>query len=417
MRKGIVLVGILSLILALSGMALAENVIKIGAIYPLSGPMAGTGQMLRNGVLMAIDIINNKHDFDFIFADTEGIPSLGGAKIEVIFADSGGDPKTGMSEAERLITSEGVVALVGCYQSSVTKTASQVAERYGIPYVNGDSSSPELTERGFQWFFRTDPHDGLYARQQFEHLVELEKQSGKSLRRVAIVHENTEFGTQLARAQEALAKEFGFEVVERLAYTTGATSLNSEVTRLMAAKPDVVMMNAYISDQILFTKTFKTMRFAPTVWHNSAAPGEPDYLASVGADGNYLFLRQGFCKDQATNKPVITEVMNRFREKFGQEMLADAVRSFHAPIALADAINRAGSTDPEAIRQALLETDIPGKYCLSPWEGIKFDPETCQNMYAQYIICQIQEEDFWTVYPDTFATRDAVFPFPSWDER
>mgnify|MGYP000851142547 FL=1 len=417
MRKGIVLVGILTLILALSGLALAENVIKIGAIYPLSGPMAGTGQMLRNGVLMAIDIINNKHDFDFIFADTEGLPNLGGAKIEVIFADSAGDPKTGMSEAERLITSEGVVALVGCYQSSVTKTASQVAERYGIPYVNGDSSSPELTERGFKWFFRTDPHDGLYARQQFEHLVELEKQYGVSLRRIAIVHENTEFGTQLARAQENLAKEFGFEVVERIAYTTGATSLNSEVTRLMAAKPDVIMMNAYISDQILFTKTFKTMRFAPTVWHNSAAPGEPDYLASVGADGNFLFLRQGFCKDQAAKKPVITEVMKRFKEKFGQDMLADAVRSFHAPIALADAINRAGSTDPEAIRQALLETDIPGKYCLSPWEGIKFNPETGQNMYAQYIICQIQEEDFWTVYPDEFATRDAVFPFPKWDER
>ncbi|MGI6035307.1 MAG: ABC transporter substrate-binding protein [Limnochordia bacterium] len=417
MKKRFVLVCVLSLVLALSGMALAENVIKVGAIYPLSGPMAGTGQMLKNGVLMAVDIINNKHDFDFIFADTEGLPNMGGAKIEIIFADSAGDPKTGMSEAERLITSEGVVALVGCYQSSVTKTASQVAERYGIPYVNGDSSSPELTARGFKWFFRTDPHDGLYARQQFEHLVELERQWDESLRRVAIIHENTEFGTQLAKAQENLAKEFGFEVVERLAYTTGATSLNSEVTRLMAAKPDVVMMNAYISDQILFTKTFKTMRFAPTVWHNSAAPGEPDYLSSVGADGNYLFLRQGFCKDQAVNKPVINEVLSRFRAKFGQEMLADAVRSFHAPIALADAINRAGSTEPEAIRQALLETNIPGKYCLSPWEGIKFDPETHQNVYGQYIICQIQEEDFFTVYPDSFATREAVFPFPSWEGR
>ena len=270
MRKGIVLVGILSLILALSGMALAENVIKIGAIYPLSGPMAGTGQMLRNGVLMAIDIINNKHDFDFIFADTEGIPSLGGAKIEVIFADSGGDPKTGMSEAERLITSEGVVALVGCYQSSVTKTASQVAERYGIPYVNGDSSSPELTERGFQWFFRTDPHDGSTPGSSLS--------TWSSWRRVGQEPAPSPSSTRtrsLAPAGEgpgSLAKEFGFEVVERLAYTTGATSLNSEVTRLMAAKPDVVMMNAYISDQILFTKTFKTMRFAPTVWHNSAAP-------------------------------------------------------------------------------------------------------------------------------------------------
>ncbi|MGI6037179.1 MAG: ABC transporter substrate-binding protein [Limnochordia bacterium] len=417
MKRSCILLLVLCLVFGISSGVFAQDVIKIGAIYPFSGPMAGTAQMLRNGVLMAVDIINNKHDFDFLMADTEGIPSLGGAKIEIIFADSAGDPAKGMAEAERLITSEGVVALIGCYQSSVTKTASQVAERYGIPYVNGDSSSPDLTARGFKWFFRTDPHDGLYARQQFEHLLELEKQTGESMRRIVIVHENTEFGSQAANAQEALAKEYGFEVVGKIAYTTGATSLNSEVSRMMAMQPDVVMMAAYISDQILFTRTFKTMQFAPKVWHNTAAPGEPDYLNSVGEDGYYLFLRQGFAADQAERKPVITTIMNRFRELFGQEMLADAVRSFHAPLVLADAINRAGSTKPEAIRQALLETDIPGEYCLSPWEGIKFDPETHQNVYAQYIICQIQDGEFRTVFPEEVATTGSVVPFPAWQNR
>ena len=142
MRKGIVLVGILTFDPGpkRTGPGRERNQDR-GHLSP-SGPMAGTGQMLRNGVLMAIDIINNKHDFDFIFADTEGLPNLGGAKIEVIFADSAGDPKTGMSEAERLITSEGVVALVGCYQSSVTKTASQVAERYGIPLTSTATLPP-----------------------------------------------------------------------------------------------------------------------------------------------------------------------------------------------------------------------------------------------------------------------------------
>jgi branched-chain amino acid transport system substrate-binding protein len=416
-KRGFILLCVLALVLSLGGTVLADNVIKIGAIYPFTGPMAGTAQMLKNGVLMAVDIINNKHDFDFLFADTEGIPSLNGAKIEVIFADSAGDPKTGMSEAERLITSEGVVALVGCYQSSVTKTASQAAERYGIPFVNGDSSSPQLTERNFKWFFRSDPHDGLYVRQQFEHLVELEKQTGESLRRIGLVYENTETGSNVAKATEELAKEFGFELVEKIAYTTGATNLSSESTRLMASKPDVVMMGAYISDQILFAKTFKTMRFAPKVWHNTGAPGEPDFIDSLKGDANYLFLRQGFCADQVENKPVLVEVLQRFRDKFGHEMMADAVRSFHAPIVLADAINRAGSTEPEAIRQALLETDIPGKYCLSPWEGIKFDPETHQNIYGKYIICQIQEETFYTVFPSAFATREPVFPFPAWEDR
>ena len=206
MKKGFVLVCALSLVLALGGMAFAENVIKIGAIYPFTGPMAGTAQMLKDGVTMAVDIINNKYDFDFLFADTEGLPNLDGAKIEIIWADSAGDPKTGMSEAERLITSEGVVALIGCYQSSVTKTASQVAERYGIPFVNGDSSSPQLTERNFNWFFRTDPHDGLYAQQQFEHLIELEKQTGESLRRIAIVYENTEFGARWLKPKRPLLR-------------------------------------------------------------------------------------------------------------------------------------------------------------------------------------------------------------------
>ena len=406
-----------SLVVVLSGAAVAADVIKIGAIYPFTGPMATTAEMQREGTLVAVDIINNKYDFDFLFADTEGIPSLGGAKIEVVFADSAGDPKTGMSEAERLITSQKVVALVGCYQSSVTKTASQVAERYGIPFVNGDSSSPMLTERKFKWFFRTDPHDGLYAAQQFEHLMQLEKDFGVSLRRVALVYENTEYGTFAARSEEEAAKKYGFEVVENIAYTTGATSLTSEVTRLMSAKPDVVMLTPYISDAILFTKTFKTMGFAPKVLHASAAPAEPGYLPAVGADGNYVLVRQGFCADQVVNKPVIADVMKIYEEKFGQEMLPGAVRSFHAPLVLADAFNRAGTTEPEAVRKALLETDIPGKYCLSPWEGIKFDPETHQNTYAQYIICQIQDQKFYTVFPSKFATRETIFPFPSWEGR
>jgi len=417
LKKRLILLCVVLLVLSLSGLVAAQNVIKIGAVYPLSGPMAGTGQMLRQGVLLAVDIINNKHDFDFLFADTEGIPSLNGAKIEVIFADSAGDPAKGMAEAERLITSEGVVALVGCYQSSVTKTASQVAERYGVPFVNGDSSSPDLTNRGFKWFFRTDPHDALYVDLQFQHLVEMEKQFGVSLRRIGVAYENTETGSQVNLAIKRLAEDYDFDVVESIAYSTGATSLNTECARLMAANPDVVMGSPYISDLILLTRTFKTMNFAPKVWHTTGAPGEPDYLAAVGDDGNYLFLRQGFCADQVENKPVLKPILARFKELFGQDMLADAVRSFHAPIVLADAINRAGSTKADAIRQALTETDIPGKYCLSPWEGIKFDPETNQNIYAQYIICQIQEQDYFTVYPTEFATREAIFPFPAWDQR
>ncbi|MEM2364703.1 MAG: ABC transporter substrate-binding protein, partial [Candidatus Bathyarchaeia archaeon] len=100
--------------------------------------------------------------FDLVIDEVNaagGIKSLGGARIELVLGDTKGDPKTGAAEAERLITETKVHVLVGAYQSAVTATCSEVAERYGIPFLNPDSTSPGLTARGFKWFFRTTPHD------------------------------------------------------------------------------------------------------------------------------------------------------------------------------------------------------------------------------------------------------------------
>ena len=97
-------------------------------------------------------------------AGAAGLPNLEGAKVSVVFTDHQGKPDLGLSEAERLITQEKVVALVGCYHSSVTETASMVAERMKIPFYNSESSSPKLTGRGFKWFFRSSPHDGDFFR-------------------------------------------------------------------------------------------------------------------------------------------------------------------------------------------------------------------------------------------------------------
>ncbi|HXW69191.1 MAG TPA: ABC transporter substrate-binding protein, partial [Dissulfurispiraceae bacterium] len=117
----------LLLILVFSASAQSQQkVIKIGAVYPLTGNIASTGLDCKRGVDLAVDIINGKYDLDLPLARSEGLPNLGGAKIEIVYADTKGDPKNGMSEAERLITSENVVAMLGAYQSAVTKTASQI---------------------------------------------------------------------------------------------------------------------------------------------------------------------------------------------------------------------------------------------------------------------------------------------------
>jgi len=112
--------------------------VKIGVILPISGALAATAEDLKRGIEFAVSEIN----------EAGGIKSLDGAKIKIVYGDSEAEPSIGATEAERLITTENVVAILGAYQSSVTKTVSSVCERYEVPMVNPDSTSPDLTERG-----------------------------------------------------------------------------------------------------------------------------------------------------------------------------------------------------------------------------------------------------------------------------
>src|SRR5512137_890093 len=404
--------------LAAGPVAAQQKVIKIGALYPLTGNLAATGMDCKRGVDLAVEIINGKFDnLNLPFAKEEGIPNLGGAKIEVIYADTKGDPKNGLAEAERLITQEKVVALIGAYQSAVTKTSSQAAERLKTPFVCSDSSSPTLTQSGFNYFFRVSPHDGTMARNQFEFLKDLEAQKGKKVKTVALIYENTEFGANVAKMQKQYAQEFGYQVVSDIAYPANASDVTSELGKIMSAKPDVIMHAAYITDAILFTKTFKEMNLVPKGYLNMAGYIESDYLPTVKADGDFFLVRSTFALDLAKKKPMVGQVAELYQKKYGIPMGENTARSFTAPFVLADAFNRAKSTDAEAVVKALLETNIPGDMILNPWKGVQFDPQTHQNIHASAMLVQIQDQAYYTVWPFDAASRDVVWPFPAWKDR
>lgn len=408
---------IFSLILVL-GLTVSVNAqqktIKIGGVYPLTGNIASTGLDCRRGVELAVDIINGKYDLNLPMAKTEGIPSLGGAKIEVVFGDSKGDPKNGMAESERLITQDKVVAILGAYQSAVTKTASQTTERLKIPYVCSDSSSPTLTERGFKYFFRVSPHDGIFAKDQFQFLADLKKKTGAKLETVGLLYENTEFGSNVGKAEQQYAKEFGYKVVADISYAANATDVTSEVGSLIKNKPDVLMHASYITDAILFTKTFKELGFSPKGFITMAGYIEPGYLPAVKSDGNYFIVRSTFALDLAKRKPLVAQVNDLFKKKYNIDMSENAARSFTAPFVLADAINRAKSTQSEAVVKALLATNIPGDQVIYPWKGIKFDPKSHQNIYATGTLVQVLDETYNTIWPFDSAAKDVVWPFPGW---
>ena len=122
------------------------------------------------------------------------------------------------------------------------------------------------------------------------------------------------------------------------------------------------------------TKTFKEMGFSPKGFLTMAGYMEPDYLKAVKSDGNYMVVRSTFALDLAKRKPLVAQVNELFKKKYGMDMSGNAARSFTAPFVLADAINRAKSTESEDVDKALLQTDIPGDQIIYPWKGIKFDP-------------------------------------------
>lgn len=400
-----------------SGQPSFPKEIKIGAIYPLTGPAASSGLDGRYGIELAVEIINGKYDLNLPLAREEGLPNLGGAKIQIVWADSQGTPEKGQAEAERLITQEKVVALTGAYHSSVTATASQVAERLGIPYVNFESSSPSLTERGFKWFFRTGPHDATFGKNLFDLLRDMEKK-GVKVRTIGIVNENTLYGTDANKITKQYAQEYGYQVVVDIAYPANTSDVTSEVQRIKAANPDVLFQVSYTSDLILFIRTYKQLDYTPQmILGYGAGFVDPQYTKTLGKDADYAITRAAWSADITAKRPAAKVVAEMFQQKFGQPMTENSARSFTGMLVLADAINRAKSLDPEAIRQALLQTDIPGDQTIMPWQGVKFDEKTHQNIYAQGVNLQIIGGQYYTVWPFDLATREIVWPMPKWSQR
>ncbi len=237
--------------------------VVIGVLYPLTGPTAQAGIDSKAAVDVAVDIVNGKHDLDLPLARTEGLPNLGGAKVRLIVVDHQGKPELGQSEAERLITQEKAVALYGAYHSSVSATASQVCERYGIPYLSGESSSPTLHRRGFKWFFRTSPHDEHFSIAMFDFLKEFQAKKGVKFPTIATFSEDTLFGSDSSTVQQKLAAELGYKLAEKIAYRSRSTSLTSEVQRLKAANPSVLLPTGYTNDAILFVRTARELDYNP----------------------------------------------------------------------------------------------------------------------------------------------------------
>lgn len=405
--------------LSISLTAHAQQEIKVGVVYPLTGVAASSGAELKNALELAADIVNNGAEGiqGLPFSSGGGLPNLKGAKIKLVFADHQGNPQVGASETERLITQEKVVAIVGAYFSNVTATSSQVAERYKIPYLNPDSSSASLTNRGFKWFYRITPHDDLFVHNFYEFFKDLEAKKGIKVKQLGLFNENTLWGNETTKLETKLAQERGFNIVKSVSYPAKSTQLTSEIQTLKSGNPQVVLQSSYLGDAIMAMKTYKELGFSPEmILANNAGFTDTEFIRTLGKDADYVITREVWSLDLAKNKPLIGKVNDLLNSRYKVNFTGNSSRTFTGLLTLADAINRAASTEPEAIRKALAETNIDGNSTIMPWKGIKFD-EQGQNMYGSGILVQIVDGKYHTVWPFNLATRDVTWPMPKWNQQ
>lgn len=404
-----------SISVMLAGQASAQDkTIKIGAIFPLSGNAASAGVHAKAAIETAMDIINGAHPElgNFPLAKNAGLAGLGGAKVDVVFADNQGSPATGQNQALRLITEEKVVALTGAYQSGITLTASAISEKYGIPFLNGESVAANLTERGFKWFFRTTPVASDFAKLYFDFLKDM-KAAGAKTDSVALVHDNTEYGTSVATVITSVFKEQGQNTPLDIAYAANATDVQSQVLQLKEKKPDVVIMITYTSDAILFSKTMQALDYKPPMLiADDAGYSDPSFIKAVGKISVGAFNRSSWSVGAPGSPTAIIAEM--YKKKSGDEMDDTAARQMQGFFVLCDAIDRAGSTDPAKIQAALKATDLKPDQLMMGYRGIKFDDKG-QNILASGVMIQLQDgENYVGVWPKTANTKTPAMPYKGW---
>jgi len=394
-----------------------EKVIKIGTIFPLTGPVALAGQRCKAAVETAVDILNNKNPkIKVPLADKKGW--LEGYKFVLVHADSQGKPDVGKAEAERLINQEGVWGLIGAYNSSVSMPASLVAERAKKIFMCGASSSAALTQRKeMKYFFRTASTDEIESQEFTDVLQWLNKtQKNANIKTLGIIYENSVFGKNASEQAKKAAAAGGFTVVADVPFTPGATNLDSEVQTVKSKNPDALFGAVLGADYALMVKTMKKMNWVPKVSLNYCSGYQDPVIAKqLGADADFFMGSTAYSPEFASMMPAVAEVEKIFKTKTGGVPYdSDSIQETIAMLVLAQAIEKAKSLDPTKVAETLYANTWPSPLSLSG--KVAFVPGG-QNKFALSLITQLQGGKYKKIFPTEKADTKPVFPMKPWDKR
>jgi branched-chain amino acid transport system substrate-binding protein len=377
--------------------------VKLGTLFPLTGPLSILGINAKNGCEMAAGEIN----------EAGGIKSLGGAKIEFVHGDTEGKGQTGMSVAERLIKQDGVSVCFSGPQSGVTIATTQISEKYGIPHLVTGSIADAITGRGFKYVFRIVSTASKYSVEHFRFIEAMEKQSGLKVKTIGFLYENTEWGQSQIKAW---AQNKGNRtIVADFPYAHGTSDITVTIAKLKAANPDVVMTCSYVSDAILITKTMFELDFnCQGILSSGAGPEDPLYYKNLKELTEYVTTASLF-SDHLPG-PYAKVKSEKYEKLYKAHMADHSSLGYAGTYIVADVLERAASADPKKIREAFARTNLcKGPAMIVPIKCMTFD-ETGQAPTGP-IQVQWQKGILMPVFPPEYAAAPCVWPMPTWKER
>ena len=275
----------------------------------------------------------------------------------------------------------------------------------------GESAALNITGRGFKWIFRGTPIASDYAATYMRFFDDMRKE-GKKIDAIAVVNENTDYGTSVADEIEAAARKANIPVAMRIPYGANSADVSAQVLQLKERRPDVVIFISYTPDAILYIKTMKNLDYLPPmVIGDDTGFSDPSFITAI-AD-----IAQGAMNRSAWDigKPGSTtdRINEMYKAKTGRDLDDTSARNMQSFLALAEAINRAGSTEPEKIRQALQETDLKPEQLMMGYRGVKFDA-TGQNVLASTYLIQLKARAYQLVWPQAVAAAKLEWPMQGW---
>src|SRR3989454_599146 len=306
--------------------------VKLGVLHPVSGALSYSGQQGRLGAQIAIDEINA----------TGGIKALNGAKIEPVLGDAQSTPEGGTAEVEKM-NSAGVAAIVGGYGSSICLAASQAAARYDLPYMVDVGVADGIVTRGLKNTFRFGPGFGVIAKTALDNLTTINESAGKPAKTVMIVHEDSLFGSGLAKLLNDQLPARGFQVLETIPHPTPTRDFNNVVLKIKAQNPDLVVPADYYNEYVLLARTMQQQRVQPKGIYSvlGGAASSYKFVKEFPEAANYIMD----CNHWFDPRNAKALELKKKVEAQGQFYTYEVYMNYSCILLVADAIARAASAD------------------------------------------------------------------------